>query len=146
MNWTNMDKPRDIVGIRRGCAEFFVFRVVTWSKVVRNRRLWSTCRWPLKVGRMGSPETSVSNHLTPRNNTEGGRIRCINLVICCILPWNIFCNSDSMLSREMAPSSRRVAYRVHLCCITWDGILLCAVTCLKDFGVLSYDVACFKDS
>ena len=31
--------------------------------------------WPLKIGPTGSPETSVSNHLTPRNNSEDGWIK-----------------------------------------------------------------------
>ena len=30
---------------------------------------------PLKMGPKSSPETSVSNHLTPRNNPEEGRIQ-----------------------------------------------------------------------
>jgi hypothetical protein len=31
--------------------------------------------WPLKKGPIGSPETSVSNHLTPRNNPEDVKIQ-----------------------------------------------------------------------
>jgi hypothetical protein len=32
-------------------------------------------RWPLKMGPIGSPETSDLNHLTSRNNQKEGRIR-----------------------------------------------------------------------
>jgi hypothetical protein len=31
--------------------------------------------WPLKIKSIGSTETSVLNHLTPRNNPEDGRIK-----------------------------------------------------------------------
>ena len=31
--------------------------------------------WPLNMEPTGNPKTSVSNHLTPRNNPEGGRIQ-----------------------------------------------------------------------
>ena len=41
---------------------------------------WTT--WPLKMGRVGSPETSVSNHPTPRHNSEGGSIQVIIVFIC----------------------------------------------------------------
>ena len=34
---------------------------------------------PLKMGPTGSPKTSVSNDLTPRNNPEGGRIQGCHL-------------------------------------------------------------------
>jgi hypothetical protein len=56
--------------------------------VVWNRRFGTTCRphllgsrclswtaWPLKKGPICSPETSVSNHFTPCNNPEDGRIQ-----------------------------------------------------------------------
>ena len=39
--------------------------------------------WPLKRGPIGSPETSISNHLTLRNNAEDGRILTKNLILRC---------------------------------------------------------------
>jgi hypothetical protein len=35
----------------------------------------------LKEGPTGSPETSVSNHLTPRNNPEDGRIKAVYISV-----------------------------------------------------------------
>ena len=69
-----------------------IFWIIMRRKVVWNRRFGTTYRshlqrsscprrllvltaWPLKMGPIGSPETSVSNHLTPRNNPEDGRIQ-----------------------------------------------------------------------
>jgi hypothetical protein len=37
--------------------------------------MYSWTSWPLKMGLICSPETSVSNHLMLRNNPEDGRIR-----------------------------------------------------------------------
>jgi hypothetical protein len=37
-------------------------------------KLSSLTLWPLNVGEIGNPETSVLNHLTPCNNPEDGRI------------------------------------------------------------------------
>ena len=42
------------------------------TSALSSRPAWTD--WPFKTGRIGSPETSVSNHLTPRNDPEGGRI------------------------------------------------------------------------
>ena len=64
------------------------FWVITRRDVVWNRRFGITYRshfqrsrcpsswttWPLKMGPISSPETSVSSNLTPRNNLENGRI------------------------------------------------------------------------
>jgi hypothetical protein len=66
-----------------------VFCGFTRCKEVLNRRLGTAClshlqrsscrypwrAWPLEMGSTGSSETSVSNHLTPRNNPEDGRIQ-----------------------------------------------------------------------
>jgi hypothetical protein len=48
-----------------------LLRVVRWFET--NMCSWKT--WVLKMGQIGSPETSVLNHLTPRNSTAGGRIQ-----------------------------------------------------------------------
>jgi hypothetical protein len=84
---------------------YYVFWAIMVREVVWNRRFGTTYRshlqgsrcsrtldvcqkactsWPLKMEPMGGPETSVSNHLTPRNNTEYGRIhdeRCRSTVL-----------------------------------------------------------------
>ena len=61
-----------------------IFSVISRSKVVWNRCFGtnyrshlqgSSCPRSLKMEQIGSPETSVSNHLTPRNSPEGGRIQ-----------------------------------------------------------------------
>ena len=72
-----------------------IFWVITRRKVVWNRRFRTTSRvpssriklskmkketssctvWHLKIRPIGSPETSVSNHFTPRNNPEVRGIR-----------------------------------------------------------------------
>jgi hypothetical protein len=55
-----------------------------WCKLVLNRRFGdtnpshlkgSTCPRPLKMEPIGSPETSVLNQLTQRNNLEDRRIQ-----------------------------------------------------------------------
>jgi hypothetical protein len=64
-----------------------VFGVLMRREVVWNRCFGTTYRfhlkgsspsswtaWPMKMERIGSPETSVQNHVTPRNNPEDGRI------------------------------------------------------------------------
>ena len=44
-----------------------VFRVITRHKVIQG----SSCpAWPLKMGLISSPKTSVLNHLTPYKKTE----------------------------------------------------------------------------
>jgi hypothetical protein len=60
--------------------DFSVSRVVTWREVVRNLRFGITSRnlllgysLTLNIIPIGSPETSVLNHLTPRNNLEDGK-------------------------------------------------------------------------
>ena len=74
------------------CINSSVFCVITLRKVVLNRRFGTNSHifngkvvqeeslcfwtaWHVKVGLTGSPETSVFNHLTPRNNPEDGRIQ-----------------------------------------------------------------------
>ena len=42
------------------------------SPTVKSQTSWTA--WTLKLGPMGNPETSVLNHLTPRENPEDGRI------------------------------------------------------------------------
>lgn len=71
--------------------EVFLFWVVTQLRVVLYRRFGtnyqynlqgSRCQkgksfwrdWPLKIGPLGSPETSAPNHLTLRNNLEDRRL------------------------------------------------------------------------
>jgi hypothetical protein len=44
------------------------------TDVPSSRVKMSWTSWPLKIRTIGSPETSVSNHLTPRNNSEDGII------------------------------------------------------------------------
>ena len=68
---------------RKPCYE--LFRVLgyyaTWGclKPTFREYLWvPTSRvklWPLKIRRIGSPETSVSNRLTTRNNSDDGGIQ-----------------------------------------------------------------------
>ena len=52
--------------------------------------------WPLKTWRIRSPETSVLNHLTPRNNPEDGRIHVV-------IPTNASPDSYSMAYRRKLP-------------------------------------------
>ena len=70
---------------------FYVFGVITGREVVWHRRFGTICRsnlegsscprnfhldiLTLKMGPTESPETSVLNPLTSRNNPEGGRIQ-----------------------------------------------------------------------
>ena len=49
-----------------------VLRDITRFEVAWNRRLG-----PLKMGPIGSPETSVLNHLMPHNKSEDGRIHLV---------------------------------------------------------------------
>ena len=79
-------KQREIVG----WTEFFRFLgyYVSWGGLKPNfgstypshlrgssYPSWSWTHWPLTMGSIGSPETSVSNHLTQRNNPKDGRIQ-----------------------------------------------------------------------
>jgi hypothetical protein len=74
-----------------------VFWVITRREVVWNRCFGNTYRYhiegwryrPLKMGPIGGPEMSVSNHLTPRTNPEDGRIRYV-----CLLPKIRMCGVD----------------------------------------------------
>ena len=67
-----------------------IFWVTVRRKMVWNRRFGTTYRsylqgsicplsssttWPMKMGSTDSPETPISNHLTPRNHPEYGRIQ-----------------------------------------------------------------------
>jgi hypothetical protein len=64
-------------------VSYFVSWVITRRKVFLNRRFGPIFKgqivqddaWLLKRGTMGSLATSDSNHLTPRNNPEDGRIK-----------------------------------------------------------------------
>ena len=68
----------DIVELMAVEVSFSVFWAFTWRKVIWYRRFKTTClifksqdvfiAWTLKMEQRGSPETSVSNHRTPRSN------------------------------------------------------------------------------
>ena len=77
----------EIVGFRRGWTKFF--RPLGYSTVLRGLKAtfreylsvpsskikMSWTSWPMKIRPIGIPETSVSNHLMLRKNTEYGRIQ-----------------------------------------------------------------------
>ena len=61
------------------CLRRFAFDVsgLLISPMFKGQAVQEAAAWSLKIWPIGSPETSVSNHLTPRNNPADGRIRLI---------------------------------------------------------------------
>jgi hypothetical protein len=52
------------------------FEMVPVEVVVHEESSWTT--WPLKMGQIGCPETSITNYQsTLRNDPEERRLRCI---------------------------------------------------------------------
>ena len=68
----------EIVGFRRVWTEFFdllgYYAVWGGFKAIFKGQANSEA-WTLKMGPIGGPETSVSNHPTPPSNSEDGRIK-----------------------------------------------------------------------
>jgi hypothetical protein len=58
-----------------------VFWVITQRQVLLNRRFGATYQFPVNVDPMGNTETSVSNHLTPRNQFNSTAAQAYDLAI-----------------------------------------------------------------
>jgi hypothetical protein len=108
-----------------------VLWVITWRKVVWNRRFGTIYRshlqgsrcprrmtsWPWKMTLTCSPETSVSKHLTPHNNAKNGRIdfnsggSLRSLIIFFLLYFGVA--SHSVTSAEYFSFARNTFHILH---------------------------------
>ena len=76
--------------------------------------------WPLKMGPIGSSETSVLNQLTPRNNPEDGRIHKAEFIA--IIPNRINCVTfqQNIKVSEITSTFRDVLGRIVLSLRIWS--------------------------
>jgi hypothetical protein len=85
-----------IIASRCGWTELFrILRGVRWfetdvselpvSPIFKNQAVQEEA-WSLKMRLIGRSETSFSNHLTPRNNPEDGKIQIHTLEIIILVP------------------------------------------------------------
>ena len=132
------------LGFRRGWTEFSVFSVITRREVVWNWRFGSTCRSRLQGSRcssfvdiltfengtIGSPGTSVSSDILPRNNPDcavshSGILNCrtsnqpvicqhVCLALCVLWPSHHRCMRNVMLSLSESIGTRRFGIGVNI--------------------------------
>ena len=108
---------------------YSVFWVTTRRQAVWKRRFGTSYRfhlqglrfpawtaWPFKIGPTGSPETSVSNHLKPRNNPEDGRIqfKSCGTSHCPLLPSQDWKSVNMNIKTSVTTKSRLIILRNRL--------------------------------
>jgi hypothetical protein len=117
--WFAVEFSWYLVGFGRGWTEYFrlLSCYAAWGDlkpIIKGQACWTA--WPLKMGPIGSSETSVSEHLAPRNNPENGRIQ---LWVRSCVRWRTIC---MQVISELVTRSRRHWKR---CCVrslpAWRG-------------------------